>query len=144
MLCPYLNRLVSQSWNTSNGIAQKCKLRGSWTSYTTPIVKRFYSEPDAIEYGKTLIAIGSIQNLTWSSMTDSIRKCSIQNLMQLSTTRVDSRNMTSFLVLTHERVRYCKGLTKRTLCGIVLFKLNTFLVMFLRVPSIDSTCFLHT
>ncbi len=34
-----------------------------------------------------------------------------------------------------------KGLTKCTLCGIVLFKLNTFLVMFLRVPSIDSTCF---
>jgi hypothetical protein len=37
-----------------------------------------------------------------------------------------------------------KGLTKRTLCGIVLFKLNTFLVMFLRIPSIDSTCFPHT
>ena len=34
-----------------------------------------------------------------------------------------------------------RGLTKRTLCGIVLFKLNTFLVMFLHVPSIDSTCF---
>jgi hypothetical protein len=33
------------------------------------------------------------------------------------------------------------GSTKRNLCGIVLFKLNTFLVMFLRVPSIDSTCF---
>ncbi len=37
-----------------------------------------------------------------------------------------------------------KGSTKRTLCGIVLFKLNTFLVMFLQVPSIDSTCFLPT
>jgi hypothetical protein len=36
------------------------------------------------------------------------------------------------------------GSTKRTLCGIVLFKLNTVLVMFLQVPSIDSTCFLHT
>ncbi len=36
-----------------------------------------------------------------------------------------------------------KRLTKRTLCGIVLFKLNPFLVMFLRVPSIDSTCFPH-
>jgi hypothetical protein len=34
-----------------------------------------------------------------------------------------------------------KGLTKHTLCGIVLFKLNTFLVMFLHVPSIDSMCF---
>ncbi len=34
-----------------------------------------------------------------------------------------------------------KGSTKRTLCGIVLFELNTFLVMFLQVPSIDSTCF---
>jgi hypothetical protein len=33
------------------------------------------------------------------------------------------------------------GSTKRTLCGIVLFKLNTFLVRFLCVPSINSTCF---
>ncbi len=33
-----------------------------------------------------------------------------------------------------------KGSTKCTLCGIVSFKLNTFLVMFLHVPSIDSTC----
>ncbi len=36
--------------------------------------QRFYSEPDAIEYGKTLMAKGSIQNLTWLSMTDSISK----------------------------------------------------------------------
>ncbi len=36
------------------------------------------------------------------------------------------------------------GSTKCTLCEIVLFKLNTFLVMFLRVPSIDSMCFLCT
>ena len=36
------------------------------------------------------------------------------------------------------------GSTKCTLCGIVLFKLNTFLVMFSRVPSIDSTCFPRT
>jgi hypothetical protein len=52
--------------------------------------------------------------------------------------------------LRHEFTSYdvgvCElmGSTKRTLCGIVLFKLNTFLVMFLRVPSIDSTCFLRT
>ncbi len=39
MLFPYSNRLVSQLWNASNGIAQKHKLRGSWTSYTTPIAK---------------------------------------------------------------------------------------------------------
>jgi hypothetical protein len=37
-----------------------------------------------------------------------------------------------------------KGSTKCTLCGIVLFKLNPFLVMFLRVSSIDSTCFPRT
>jgi hypothetical protein len=29
ILFPYSNRLVSQSWNTSNGIAQKRELRGS-------------------------------------------------------------------------------------------------------------------
>jgi hypothetical protein len=54
---------------------------------------RFYSEPEVVEYGNTLIAKGSIQNL-----------------MRLSTTRIVSRNMTSFLVLNHERVRYHYGL----------------------------------
>ena len=39
MLFPYSNRLVSQLWNTLNGIAQKHKLRRSSTSYTTPIAK---------------------------------------------------------------------------------------------------------
>ena len=36
--------------------------------------QKFYSEPDVIEYGETLIVKGSIQNLTWLSMTDSISK----------------------------------------------------------------------
>jgi hypothetical protein len=35
---------------------------------------KIYLEPNAIEYGKTLIAKGSIQNLMWSSTTDSISK----------------------------------------------------------------------
>ncbi len=39
MLFPYSNRRSSHSWTTSNRIAQKRKLRGSWTSYTTPIAK---------------------------------------------------------------------------------------------------------
>jgi hypothetical protein len=33
-----------------------------------------------------------------------------------------------------------KGSTKRTWCGIVLFKLNTFFNMFLQVPCIDFNC----
>ncbi len=33
-------------------------------------------------------------------------------MMRLSTTRIVSCNMTSFLVLNHERVRYCNGLLK--------------------------------
>jgi hypothetical protein len=37
-------------------------------------LQKFYSEPVAIEYYETLIAKGSIQNLTWSSTTDSISK----------------------------------------------------------------------
>jgi hypothetical protein len=36
--------------------------------------QKFYSEPNAIEYVKTLIAKVSIQNLTWSSKADSISK----------------------------------------------------------------------
>ncbi len=36
--------------------------------------QKLYSEPDATKYGKNLIAKGSIQNLTWLSMTDSISK----------------------------------------------------------------------
>jgi hypothetical protein len=35
---------------------------------------RFYSGPDVVEYSETLIAKGSIQNLTWLSTTDSISK----------------------------------------------------------------------
>jgi hypothetical protein len=37
---------------------------------------------------------------------------SIQNLMGLSTKKIVSRNMTSFLLLNHERVRYHNGLLK--------------------------------
>jgi hypothetical protein len=55
--------------------------------------RRFSSEPDVVEYYKTLIAKGSSQNL-----------------IQSSTTRIVSRYMTSFLALNHERVRYCNGL----------------------------------
>jgi hypothetical protein len=44
--------------------------------------KRFYSESDVVEYNKILIAEGSRQNLTWSSIKGIV-----------------SRNMTSFLVL---------------------------------------------
>ncbi len=126
ILCPYSNRLVSQPQNTLNGIAQKHKLRGSWTSYTTPIAKGLFR--------------------TWCCWVrqDSDSKSSIQNLMQLSMARlwwwkvpsrtwwgwvqqtiskrfysepdvvkynkdIVSRNMTSFLVLNHERIRYRNG-----------------------------------
>ncbi len=73
MLCPYLNRLVSLSWSTSNGIAQKRKLRGSWTSYTAPIAKGLL-RTWCCWVSKTLIVKGSIQNLTWLSTTNSISK----------------------------------------------------------------------
>jgi hypothetical protein len=52
--------------------------------------KRFSSKPDVVEYNNTLIAKGSSQNLMLSS-----------------TTRIVSHYMTLFLVLNHERVRYC-------------------------------------
>ncbi len=57
--------------------------------------KRFSSEPDVVEYDKTLIAKGSSQNL-----------------MQSSTTRIVRHYMTSFLVQNHERVRYRNKLLK--------------------------------
>ncbi len=57
--------------------------------------KGLSSEPDVVEYDKTLIAKGSSQALIWSS-----------------TTRIVSHYMTSFLVQNHERVRYCNGLLK--------------------------------
>jgi hypothetical protein len=52
-------------------------------------------EPDVVKYNKTLTAKGSSQNL-----------------MRSSTTRIVSHYMTSFLVLNHEKVRYCNGLLK--------------------------------
>jgi hypothetical protein len=57
--------------------------------------KRFSSEPDVVEYNKTLIAKGSSQNL-----------------MRLGTTRIVRHYMTLFLVLNQERVRYHNGLEK--------------------------------
>jgi hypothetical protein len=57
--------------------------------------KKFWSKPDVVKYNKTLIA-----------------KVSSQNLTRLSTTRIVSHYMTLFLVLNHERVRYCNGLLK--------------------------------
>ncbi len=60
-----------------------------------------------------LITEGSLQSLMWLSPTELlIAEGSSQNLVRLSTTRILSHYMTSFLVLNHERVRYCNGLLK--------------------------------
>jgi hypothetical protein len=60
-----------------------------------------------------LIIEGSLQSLMWSSPTETlIAKGSSQNLVRLSTTRIVGHYMTLFLVLNHERVRYCNGLLK--------------------------------
>ena len=61
----------------------------------------------------TLIKEGSLQSRMWSSPTEMlIAKGSSQNLVRLSTTRIVSHYMASFLVLHNERVRYCNGLLK--------------------------------
>jgi hypothetical protein len=57
--------------------------------------RRLASEPDVVEYNKTLIAKGTSQSLMWSS-----------------TTRKVSLYMILFLVLNHEKVRYCNGPSK--------------------------------
>jgi hypothetical protein len=51
MLLPYLKRLVPQSWNTSNGIfpaKQKARIELNFFEYSDS--KKFYSEPDVVEY----------------------------------------------------------------------------------------------
>jgi hypothetical protein len=61
----------------------------------------------------TLITEGSLQSRMWSSPTETlIAKGSSQNLVWSSTTWIVSHYMTLFLVLHHERVRYCNGLLK--------------------------------
>jgi hypothetical protein len=53
MLLPYSKRLVPQSWNTLNGIFQtkhKAKVELNFFDYSDS--KRYYSEPDVIEYRK--------------------------------------------------------------------------------------------
>jgi hypothetical protein len=53
MLLPYLKRLVPQSWNTSNGIFQtKRKARIELNFFDYSDSKRYYSEPDVVEYKK--------------------------------------------------------------------------------------------
>ncbi len=86
MMCPYLKRLVPQSWNTSNGISQRCSAKGE------------------LNFFSTLITEGSLQSRMWLSPTKMlIAKGSSQNLVWLSTTRIVSHYMTSFLVLHHEK-----------------------------------------
>ncbi len=129
MLCPYLNRLVSQSWKTSNGIAQKRKLRGSWTFYTAPIaksllrtwccwVKQDSDSKSSIQNPMQLSTVRlwqqKVLSKTWCGQVRQTLKAkgSIKNMMQLSTTRIVSCNMTSFLIINHERVRYHNGILK--------------------------------
>jgi hypothetical protein len=53
MLLPYSKRLVPQSWNTSNGIFQtkrKARVELNFSYYSDS--KRYYSEPDVVEYRK--------------------------------------------------------------------------------------------
>ncbi len=53
MLLPYSKRLVPQSWNTSNGIFQtKRKARIELNFFDYSDSKRYYSEPDVVEYNK--------------------------------------------------------------------------------------------
>ena len=65
--------------------------------------------PKALSQGiaellKTLITEGSLQSWMWSSPTKTlIAKGSSQNLVRLSTTRILSHYMTSFLVLHREK-----------------------------------------
>jgi hypothetical protein len=93
MMFPYSKRLVPHSRNTLNGIAQRCEAKGELNFLDYSDNRRFSSEPDVVEYNKTLTAKGSRQNLMQSSMT-----------------KIVSHYMTLFLVLNHERVRYRNGL----------------------------------
>jgi hypothetical protein len=53
MLLPYSKRLVSHLWNTSNGIFQtKRKARIELNFFNYSDSKRYYSEPDVVEYRK--------------------------------------------------------------------------------------------
>jgi hypothetical protein len=53
MLLPYSKRLVPQLWNTSNGIFQtKRKARVELNFFDYSESKRYYSEPDLVEYNK--------------------------------------------------------------------------------------------
>jgi hypothetical protein len=53
MLLPYSKRLVPQSWNTPNEIFQtKCKARVELNFFDYSDSKRYYSEPDLVEYEK--------------------------------------------------------------------------------------------
>jgi hypothetical protein len=53
MLLPYLKMLVSQLWNTSNGIFQtKCKARIELNFFEYSDSKRFFAEPDLVEHSE--------------------------------------------------------------------------------------------
>ncbi len=81
MMFPYSKGLVPQLWNISNGISQWCEAKRelNFLEDSDSDNRRFSSEPDVVEYNKTLIAKGSSWNL------------------RSNTTRIVSRYMTLFL-----------------------------------------------
>jgi hypothetical protein len=53
MLLPYSKRLVPQLWDTLNGIfKKKCKAQVELNFFEYSDSKRFYAEPDVVEYDK--------------------------------------------------------------------------------------------
>ncbi len=84
-MLPYLNRLVLQLWNTSNGIFQtrhKARVELNFIEYSDS--KRYYSEPDVVVYKK-----GSRPQYACILGTETLKELGIVLDLKAKTTTID-------------------------------------------------------
>ncbi len=114
VLLPYLKRLVPQSWNISNGIFQtKRKARIELNFFECSDSKRYYSEPDVVEYDK-----GSKLQYDLILGTDTMKWLDIVLNFKAKMITMDE------IILPMRNINYLQGAC--TLCGL---KLNNSLAM---------------
>jgi hypothetical protein len=99
ILLPYSKRLVSQSWNTLNGIFQtkhKARVELNFFEYTDS--KRYYLEPDVVEYNK----VGKLQyNLILG--TETLRELGIVLDFKAETITIDE------IILPMRNINHLQG-----------------------------------
>jgi hypothetical protein len=99
ILLPYSKRLVPQSWITLNGIFQtKLKARVELNFFEHSVSKRYYSEPDVVEYKK-----GSRPQYDLILGTQTMNELGIVLDLKAKSTTIDE------IILTMRNIKHLQG-----------------------------------